>query len=137
MQDAKTSPRGINNKNPLNLRKSSNMWMGKVMPGTDNDFEQFISMQYGIRAAMVNIRTIVRRHRGCTLRKLIEIWAPAFENNTCAYINRVCQLTGYNQATKIDIRNEEQIVAITHAMAWVENGQDVPIEDFERAYKML
>lgn len=137
MTGSKAESRGIRNKNPLNLRKSSNAWMGKILPGTDKDFEQFISMQYGIRAAMINIRTIIRRHRGCTLRKLIEVWAPAFENNTCAYVKSVCRATGYKEYTVLRFEDREMIINITQAMAAVECGQPLPIDDFSKAYSMI
>ena len=46
--------RGYRNNNPLNIRiDKKNPWLGRVIPNTDGEFEQFTSMAYGYRAAMV------------------------------------------------------------------------------------
>lgn len=137
MEDSQKTPRGIRNNNPLNLRRSSNEWLGKIREGSDKEFEQFVSIEYGIRAAFVNIRTIMRRNRGCTLRRLIEIWAPAFENNTCAYVNRVCARTKLPQSHKLDFKDKKTMCLVAQAMAEVENGRLLDIKNFERAYDMV
>ena len=51
-------PRGLRNNNPLNIRRSSQPWRGKVANPTDKDFEQFISMEDGLRAAFVILAPI-------------------------------------------------------------------------------
>lgn len=130
-------PRGIRNNNPLNLRKTTTPWLGKVYPGTDSQFEQFTSMVYGIRAAMKNAKTIIKRHRGCTIRKLIEIWAPPLENQTDIYILYVCRYTDYHSYDVVDPSNKTQFCRIMWAMAQVENGMVLDYEPFENAYDML
>lgn len=137
MEDSQKTPRGIRNNNPLNLRISSNEWIGKIRQGTDKDFEQFVNMTYGIRAAFINIRTIMRRNRGCTLRRLIEVWAPAFENNTCAYVNRVCARTKLPQSHVLDFKDRKNMCLVAQAMAEVENGRLLDIKEFERGYDMV
>ena len=52
----KTRSRGLRNNNPLNLRKTSAKWLGKI-PSTDKDFEQFTSLEMGLRAGAINIKT--------------------------------------------------------------------------------
>lgn len=94
-------------------------------------------MVYGIRAAMKNVKTIVKRHKGCTIRKLIEVWAPPFENYTDIYINYVCIHTGFHSSTPVDPTNKEHFCKIVWAMAQVENGIKMEIDIFERAYDML
>lgn len=130
-------PRGIRNNNPLNLRKTTTPWLGKVYPGTDSQFEQFTSMAYGIRAAMKNAKSIIKRHRGCTIRKLIEIWAPPIENHTDIYIHYVCHYTDFRSSDPVDPTNKEQFCKIIWAMAQVENGMRLELQPFLDAYSML
>ena len=94
-------------------------------------------MVYGIRAAMKNAQTIIKRHRGCTIRKLIEIWAPPIENNTDNYIITVCYYTGFRSSDPVDPTNKEQFCKIIWAMARVENGMLLDYDPFENAYDML
>lgn len=93
-------------------------------------------MQYGIRAAFRNIRTIIRRNPSCTLARLIEIWAPASENNTKAYINAVCDRTRLRPSYVLDFRDRTHMVYIVAAMAFVENGQPLNLQEIEAAYDL-
>ena len=36
--------RGIRNNNPMNIRRSTSLWVGEVRNGTDREFEQFHEM---------------------------------------------------------------------------------------------
>lgn len=130
-------PRGIRNNNPLNLRKTTNPWLGKIVPGSDPAFEQFTSPVFGIRAAMVNARTLIKRNKKLTIEQLIRIWAPPSENDTSAYISKVCQLACKLPHEEVKVRNREDFVRIIHAMAYVENGQLLQLSYFYSAYDML
>ena len=134
--ETKSIPRGIRNNNPLNLRISDNAWLGKCRPNTDGQFEQFITMVYGIRAAFRNMRTIIRRNPNCTLKRLIEVWAPASENNTNAYVMAVCARTRLRENFILDFRDRTHMVYILAAMAFVENGQPLNLQQIEEAYDM-
>lgn len=139
MEPQQHLPRGIRNNNPLNLRISNNSWLGKVKYNTDGSFEQFHAMIYGIRAAIVNIRTIVRRNGELSLRGLISIWAPSSDgNNVQAYITQVSNLSSIKKDDFINIKDREQIAALVHAMAIVENGKEY-ISRFEcrNAYDLI
>lgn len=132
------APRAIRNNNPLNLRISDNPWLGKVYPNTDGAFEQFTSPIYGIRAAMVNIKTHCRRHPGLTLSGLINIWAPASDGNRPReYIARVKMSAGIMATEKILPRDRGQMTRLTRAMAEVESGTSYDISLFEGAFDML
>ena len=121
-------PRGYRNNNPLNIRISSNAWQGKKTPNTDGVFEQFTSMAYGYRAAMVLIRTYINQYGLNTVQGIISRWAPNNENNTAGYISSVCRLTGYEPDTIISPTNKEQICNLCYAMSIVENGYN-PMPD--------
>lgn len=115
-------PRGYRNNNPLNIRlNASNSWLGKVYPNTDGVFEQFQNMAYGYRAALQLIRKYISSGYN-TVSSIISRWAPANENNTQRYIERVCNTTGYSANTVINAYNKEQMCKLVYAMAIVENG---------------
>lgn len=116
--------RGYRNNNPLNIRISGNAWQGKVptYSNTDGVFEQFTSMAYGFRAAMVNIRTYILNYGARTVQAIISKWAPPSENSTNSYITHVCQLTGFAPTMVIDPTNKDQMCRLVKAMAFIENG---------------
>lgn len=118
---AKHLPRGIRNNNPLNIR-IGNDWRGEVANNTDGQFEQFISMKWGIRAAVILLRNYQRKYNRNTIRKIISSWAPASENNTNLYINSVCHDTGFAPDEYIDLTDAKTMVKLLEAMIKVECG---------------
>lgn len=134
-------PRGIRNNNPLNIRKGCN-WYGERFPQVDRDFEEFQSMELGIRAAFVLLRNYItgfsgRSFKYNTIRKIIRRWAPPIENATQRYIDFVCKQVGKDQNEVIYFSDRTTIVSMARAMAFVECGQWIDIEKFETAYDML
>lgn len=115
----------MRNNNPGNIRFSNaNDWVGKVPYSKNTDtgkaFEQFTHLHFGIRAKMVLIYNKVNSGTN-TISKLISVYAPAFENNTVAYINQVVALTGIDKNAVI-VLNEELLIALCKAISYVENG---------------
>ena len=90
-------PRGLRNNNPLNIRHSASRWQGARMEQTDKAFVQFTSMKMGYRAAWRILETYYKhfeaQHKPFTPRNIIYRWAPPNENDSEAYLRRVCQLT--------------------------------------------
>ena len=113
------TPRGIRNNNPLNIR-IGNTWLGEVPNPTDSDFEQFVSVRYGLRAAFVILRRYIRRYRRNTPAKIIRAWAPAVENNTQRYIEVVCKRSLIAPDEVIDYADKNTMVRLVKAMAFVE-----------------
>lgn len=111
--------RGIRNNNPLNIR-IGNKWKGLKTPNTDGAFDQFISVQWGYRAAFVILRNYINRHKCDTVEKIIKRWAPSNENNTEAYIKSVCNITDFKPDTKIPPTYHE-LSRLVYAMAVVES----------------
>lgn len=115
-------PRGYRNNNPLNVRKNAaNAWKGKVVPGTDPAFEQFITMAYGYRCALYLLRKYIGQGNN-TIRKIINKWAPPSENNTDGYISHVAGRSGISADTVLSPTDQDKLCRIAYAMAWVENG---------------
>lgn len=112
-------PRGIRNNNPLNIR-IGNKWKGLKTPNTDGAFDQFISVQWGYRAAFIILRNYINKHKCNTVRKIISRFAPSSENNTAAYIKTVCKKTGYQPDQELRPTYAD-LAKLVYAMAWVES----------------
>lgn len=135
MRQPKATPRGIRNNNPLNIR-IGNVWLGEVTNPTDPDFEQFVSMRYGLRAAFVLLRRYINHYHRDTVPAIISAWAPSTENNTTAYIDRVCQLSGISPEAPIEFTDKPTLCALVAAMAQVECGQAIDRKVIEESYNL-
>lgn len=127
------TPRGIRNNNPLNIR-IGNTWLGEVPNPTDSDFEQFVSVRYGLRAAFYILRRYIRRYRRNTPAKIIRAWAPAIENNTQRYIEVVCKRSLIAPDEVIDYADKKTMVRLVKAMAFVECGVQLDNDVIEYSY---
>ena len=122
-----TTPRGIRNNNPLNIRRSKDQWKGLRAVQADASFCQFETMEYGWRAAFYLLtRTYYHKYRLYTIRGIVSKWAPPNENNTKAYIANVSRLTGIDPDEPIGIPSDKpsRWMAVGMAMAIQENGTD-------------
>lgn len=131
----RTTPRGIRNNNPLNIR-IGNTWLGERDNPTDPAFEEFVTMEYGLRAAFLILRRYIRRYHKDTVTSIVSTWAPAVENNTLRYIDTVCARTGLDPAEPIQFEDKDTMCKLVAAMAFVECGQPIPMEKIEKAYHM-
>lgn len=128
-------PRGIRNNNPLNIR-IGNTWLGERDNPTDPAFEEFVTMEFGIRAAFIILRRYIRRYKKNTIASIISTWAPATENQTQKYIDIVSEKCGLAPDFPIDYEDEETMTQLVSAMAQVECGQKIPMEKIVKGYKM-
>lgn len=126
-------PRGIRNNNPLNIR-IGNTWLGEVPNPTDSEFEQFVSIHYGLRAAFVLLRRYIRRYQRNTPARIISFWAPSSENNTEKYITTVCKHSGIAPGETIDYDDVDKMVRLVAAMAFVECGQEIDPSIIRESY---
>jgi hypothetical protein len=114
-------PRGIRNNNPGNLRDSGSAWQGKI--GVDDKkFVRFSDMDFGIRASVLNMLTAINKHKATSVRKLITRWAPAFENNTAAYISAVAKNTPISADETINVSDKHTVAALMASIFKHENG---------------
>ena len=86
--------RGLENRNPGNIRRAPVRYKGEVRPSRDPDFKEFESLAWGYRAIFVLLDTYRARYGIDTLRGMISRWAPPSENRTEAYIRAVADDTG-------------------------------------------
>jgi hypothetical protein len=127
-------PRGIRNNNPLNIR-IGNCWLGEVREPNDPDFEQFISMVYGVRAGFVLLRRYIRHYHRTTIPQVIAAWAPSTENNTEAYIAAVCQMSKISRDETLDYFNQDQMYRLMDAMIFHECGQHINEQHIRDGYR--
>jgi hypothetical protein len=109
---------GIANNNPGNLRPDGEPWHGMV--GSNGGFMVFANLWYGIRAAVLNVTTLIKTYH--TIQGYVTAYAPPTDgNNTQAYINAICAATGL-QATDMPPLNNATLAAIARAHFNQENG---------------
>ena len=131
-------PRGLRNNNPLNIRISSTPWRGKITENTDGAFEQFISLEYGLRAGLVNIRTYIKRDRLDSISVIIPKWAPALDGNDVrAYVRLVSNKSGVPATRRLSYNDRFELCRIVWAMAWVECGQEISFSAIEKAWALI
>lgn len=137
--------RGIRNNNPLNIERGDK-WQGLRDVQEDPRFCQFVSMEFGCRAALKILRSYIKgyeytgrtsRIKFDTIEKIVSRWAPSSENNTERYIQFVSQKTGINRFQRIAISDKKSIVNIAYAMSLFECGVDVGIDTFESAWSLI
>ncbi len=130
MAQKNKTPRGLRNNNPLNIRRTRELWQGLCEVQTDCDFYQFLTMALGYRAAFVVIRTYVLRRGADTLVKVVKRWAPdADGNDSELYLAHVMALTGFDRDQKVDPCDPEIMVPIVAAMSRVENGVEASLKE--------
>lgn len=133
MRKPKIQPRGIRNNNPLNIR-IGNVWLGEVDQPTDPDFEQFVHMRYGLRAAFVLLRRYIRHYHRTTITSIISAWAPRNENDTAAYIATVSRLSSIAPDAPLSYSDKAAVCSLVAAMVQVECGQPISRDLIEQSY---
>lgn len=130
-----TTPRGIRNNNPLNIRKGCR-WIGLSPKQTDKSFCQFTWIVYGIRAGFITLRTYIRKHKCNTIEKIISRWAPQKENDTAAYIKAVAKRTRLATDLPIRIEDKKELCSLVSAMIEVECGRSVDMDTIRMGYNL-
>lgn len=129
-----TTPRGLRNNNPLNIRHNSDTFQGEIK-GNDKSFKTFSSMPYGYRAAFVTLATYLSRGWN-TVEKIISRWAPPNENNTQAYIAKVVKYSGVTADKVLTPADGADYILIVAAMSFVENGKNADISEVRAGFNL-
>ncbi|WP_240312080.1 structural protein [Teredinibacter turnerae] len=113
--------RGIRNKNPLNIERTGDKWLGmSADQSSDSRFVVFDHEVYGIRAAARILKNYGKRGVD-TIEQIISTWAPDHENDTDNYIAIVAKKTGIPTQRPIA---DDEFPALLAAMIEVENGSN-------------
>lgn len=132
-------PRGIRNNNPGNIRKSSSSWLGKIQNGSDEDFEQFTEMAYGVRAmAKLIFNTYINKYNAQNLVQIIERYAPSSENNVDAYVHAVSKRAKVNAIDPVSSwgKDVNKVYDVIEAMIYHENGRTIDSSDISKGISM-
>jgi hypothetical protein len=146
---------GERNNNPLNIRRvSGQRWQGEVLPqrgnrllgaerlgsasdggqGGEGAFCQFSSMEYGLRAAFVLLRTYSTKYHANCIRDIISRWAPPTENDTERYIRNVCFWSGLGGLQRL---TEQDWPKLVRSMARQECGEVLSEETINRGFELF
>lgn len=112
--------------NPFNIRYNGQSWIG--LSGHKNGFCEFISLDYGIRAWLILMRTYRRNHNICTIRKIVKRFAPPSENDTFKYIDFVSKYCFIPSDRYLNF--ETQYYMIGRAMALNETNTSFSLSQF-------
>ena len=126
-------PRGIRNKNPLNIEyNKANDWEGQT--GTDGRFATFSDSLYGIRAGAKLISNYMSIQNKYSVIDILERFAPSTENHTAAYAEFVAGQLGVSISQRLE---QSHIPAMVAAMIKFENGiQPYSAEHIQQACKL-
>lgn len=131
-------PRGIRNNNPLNIKiNAANDWQGKRSPALNSDpvFEQFTSLEFGVRAGFVLIRNYIKKGVN-TIPTIISRWAPpgVDNNHTKNYTDFVIKQTGQTWLNVISLQDHNALKDILAAMIQFENGRAIDRKVIDSTY---
>lgn len=116
-------PRGVRNRNPLNLVYNAGTAKYRGCTGNDGGYCVFDTPQNGVRAATLNLQTYAGKGWD-TLRRIIEHWAPQKAgNDVVAYIKDVSGRTTWGADEPLALNVPSVVLALVKAMVWHENGQ--------------
>jgi len=115
-------PRDERDHNPLNIRRDGTDWEGLAPQQPDPDFCSFTSDVFGFRAAFRILITYADKYKIDTVNALINRWAPPSENDTAAYIAKVCKRTGFAPTETLAIKTWAVSRKLIYAMTEVESG---------------
>lgn len=126
--------RGYKNNNPLNIRHHSDTFQGEV-PSNDKEFKAFSSMEYGYRAAFINLATYNVSGKN-TIEKIITHWSPPCENDTASYIANVVRYSGIPSNKILSLYDGADYILIVSSMSFVENGINADISQIRAGFKL-
>ena len=134
------TPRGIRNNNPGNIRNSdATDWQGVVKKSEkiDNVFEEFEDMAHGYRALIKLLQNYRKKHDCKTIADFISRWAPRTENDTAAYIQRVCREMQVAATYVPDVNDKTTMCSFAAAISQVENGVPAVRADVYAGWDLL
>lgn len=129
--------RGMENRNPGNIRRSRTRYKGEVRPSRDPEFKQFASLEWGYRAIFVLLHTYRVRYGLDTVAAMIARWAPPSENRTDAYVRFVTERTGIGADEPLDTSCRATMLPLAAAISLMENGAEAPRGALERGWELF
>jgi len=115
--------RGERNNNPGNIDRNATVWKGMSDVQPDVRFIRFNTPEYGIRALAKTLLTYNKKYGLCTVEQIIDRWAPPVENDTGAYIARVCDALDCEPDKAINMESPTNLETLVRAIIKHENGR--------------
>lgn len=134
--------RGTRNNNPLNIIVGKSNWKGKITDPSkkkDSRFEEFTTMTYGLRAAIILLRGYIKKGYD-TPEKIIYRWCPdqTARIYTRIVVSRMAQaLPQFDPEKPIDGHDADTLYQLVRAMAYVESIYNVSRQEFDEAWKLI
>ncbi len=113
-------PRGIRNNNPGNLNFVGQR--GAVRESPNGRFAKFNTAFEGLQALSSQLNRYAERGLN-TVEKIISTWAPASENNTRAYIDKISGKLGVSSDTVLNLANPAVMTSLMSGIVEHENGR--------------
>lgn len=119
--------------NPFNIRKCNrNKWLGKDTTNF-SQFESFKNPEYGIRAGLRLLRNYANKHNKTSIRKIVEKYAPAHENDTELYIKNLCKFTKFEEDQKLNLNDMNTLLTLSEGISLLE-GNHISSENLKKVY---
>lgn len=141
-EEYKNSP--LYQNNPGNLPNKGEDWGGKV-PKTHRignaKYEEFITVEYGLRALMINIRTIMEKGGKNTIADFSRRFYPALSTKKyLLYENTLTKAFGIDNHKRITAFTKEFYIKMAKAVATIEMGaaeSRIPADAYDTAYAYM
>lgn len=130
--------RGIRNNNPLNIKIGKSKWVGKknALEKKDFTFEEFDTMQNGVRAAIKLLQNYIRCGYN-TVERIVPRWCPdETRENYTKYVLECMKgnLENFKPDAPMAVHDYEGLFVLVSAMAWWESRYRLSEEMFLLAW---
>ena len=141
-EEYKNSP--LYQNNPGNLPNKGEDWGGKVLKAQrkgNAKYEEFMTVEYGLRALMINIRTIMDKGGKNTIADFARRFYPAASTNKyLLYEKTLTKAFGIDNHKRITAFTKEFYIKMAKAVATIEMGaaeSRIPADAYDTAYAYM
>ena len=141
-EEYKNSP--LYQNNPGNLPNKGEDWGGKVLKAQrkgNAKYEEFMTVEYGLRALMINIRTIMEKGGKNTIADFARRFYPAASTKKVAlYESTLTKAFGIDNHKRITAFTKEFYIKMAKTVATIEMGAAeslIPADAYDTAYAYM
>lgn len=135
MRHKQFESRAMRNNNPLNIR-IGNVWLGELENPSDKNYEQFCTIEYGLRAAFVLMRRYINHYHRYSVPEVVEAWYQEPPYNNADFIDKIYKLSSINDGETLNYFNQDQMCRLMAALSKLIADADIDMKKIEKAYKM-
>ena len=141
-EEYKNSP--LYQNNPGNLPNKGEDWGGKVLKAQrkgNAKYEEFLTIEYGLRALMINIRTIMDKGGKNTIADFSRRFYPSLSTKKyLLYENTLTKAFGIDNHKRITAFTKDFYIKMAKIVASIEMGAAeslIPAEAYETAFALM